>query len=88
MLTVNNLDIRHGDKHLFNNVSARINEKDHIGLVGVNGAGKSTLIKIISGIIETDPGVVNRPRRFSCPAAEFRCGKPEACNYCARKPRV
>jgi ATP-binding cassette subfamily F protein 3 len=65
MLTVNNLDIRHGDKHLFNNVSARINEKDHIGLVGVNGAGKSTLIKIISGIIETDPGVVNRPRRFS-----------------------
>ena len=65
MLTINNLDIRYGDKHLFNNVSARINDKDRIGLVGVNGAGKSTLLKIICGIAETDPGVVNRPKRFS-----------------------
>jgi ATP-binding cassette subfamily F protein 3 len=65
MLTINNLDILHGDKHLFNNVSARINDNDRIGLVGVNGAGKSTLLKIICNIIETDPGVVNRPKRFS-----------------------
>ncbi|MDX1775337.1 MAG: ABC-F family ATP-binding cassette domain-containing protein [Desulfobulbales bacterium] len=65
MLTINNLDIRHGNKHLFNNVSARINDNDRIGLVGVNGAGKSTLLKIISGITESDPGVVNRPKRFS-----------------------
>jgi ATP-binding cassette subfamily F protein 3 len=65
MLTVNNLDILYGDKLLFNNISARINDKDRIGLVGVNGAGKSTLLKIISGIAETDPGVVNRPKRFT-----------------------
>jgi ATP-binding cassette subfamily F protein 3 len=65
MLTINNLDIRYGDKHLFNNVSARINDRDRIGLVGVNGAGKSTLLKIICGIAETDPGVVNRPKRFT-----------------------
>ena len=65
MLTVNKLDILYGDKHLFNNVSARINDKDHIGLVGVNGAGKSTLMKIISGMVETDPGVVNRPKKLS-----------------------
>ncbi len=65
MLTINNLDIRYGNRHLFNNVSARINNNDRIGLVGVNGAGKSTLLKIISGITETDPGIVNRPKRFS-----------------------
>ena len=65
MLTVNNLDILYGDKHLFNNVSARINDNDRIGLIGVNGAGKSTLMKVISGIAETDPGVVNRPKQFS-----------------------
>src|SRR5210317_631588 len=65
MLTVNNLDIRFGDKLLFNNVSVRINDNDRIGLVGVNGAGKSTLLKVISGITETDPGVVTRPKRFS-----------------------
>ena len=65
MLTINNLEIRYGDKLLFNNVSARINDNDRIGLVGVNGAGKSTLLKIICNINETDPGVVNRPKRFS-----------------------
>jgi ATP-binding cassette subfamily F protein 3 len=65
MLTINNLDIIYGDKHLFNNVSARINDNDRIGLVGVNGTGKSTLLKVICNIIETDPGVVNRPKRFS-----------------------
>ena len=65
MLTINNLEIIYGDKLLFNNVSARINDKDRIGLVGVNGAGKSTLLKIIGGILETDPGVVKRPKRFS-----------------------
>jgi ATP-binding cassette subfamily F protein 3 len=65
MLIINNLDILYGNKHLFNNVSARINDNDRIGLVGVNGAGKSTLLKIIGNIIETDPGVVNRPKRFS-----------------------
>jgi ATP-binding cassette subfamily F protein 3 len=65
MLNVNNLDIRFGDKLLFNNVSARINDNDRIGLVGVNGAGKSTLLKVIGGIAEIDPGVVSRPKRFS-----------------------
>jgi len=65
MLTVNNLDIRYGDKLLFDNVSARINDNDRIGLVGVNGAGKSTLLKVIAGIIEMDPGIVKRPKRFS-----------------------
>jgi len=65
MLNINNLDIIYGDKHLFNNVSARINDNDRIGLVGVNGAGKSTLLKIICNSIETDPGVVTKPKRFS-----------------------
>lgn len=65
MLVINNLDIRYGDKHLFNNISARINDNDRIGLVGVNGAGKSTLLKVICGLTETDPGVINRPKRFS-----------------------
>jgi ATP-binding cassette subfamily F protein 3 len=65
MLTVNNLDIRFGEKLLFNNVSVRINDNDRIGLVGVNGTGKSTLLKVVCGITETDPGVVTRPKRFS-----------------------
>jgi ATP-binding cassette, subfamily F, member 3 len=63
MLSVNSLDIRFGDKHLFKNVSVRLNGSERVGLVGVNGAGKSTLLKIMAGLIETDAGVVTRARR-------------------------
>ncbi|MFA5152245.1 MAG: ATP-binding cassette domain-containing protein, partial [Clostridia bacterium] len=35
---------------------------DKIALIGPNGAGKSTLIKIITGQIEADNGIVKRPK--------------------------
>jgi ATP-binding cassette subfamily F protein 3 len=63
MFSINNLDIQYGEKHLFKDISVRINDNDRIGLVGVNGAGKSTLLKILCNIIETDRGVVSRAKR-------------------------
>jgi ATP-binding cassette subfamily F protein 3 len=63
MFSINNLDIQYGEKHLFKDVSARINDNDRIGLVGVNGSGKSTLLKILCNTIETDRGVVSRAKR-------------------------
>jgi ATP-binding cassette subfamily F protein 3 len=63
MFSITNLDIQYGEKHLFKDISARINDNDRIGLVGVNGAGKSTLLKILCNIIETDRGVVSRAKR-------------------------
>ena len=63
MFSINNLYIQYGEKHLFKDVSARINDNDRIGLVGVNGSGKSTLLKILCNIIETDRGVVSRAKR-------------------------
>ncbi|MBI5557890.1 MAG: ABC-F family ATP-binding cassette domain-containing protein [Deltaproteobacteria bacterium] len=66
MITINNLSIQYGAKHLFKNISGRINIKDRIGLVGVNGAGKSTLLKILAGISEADPGVVTRSKQVTC----------------------
>ncbi len=65
MLTINNLDIRYGKKHLFNNISVQVHTGDRIGLVGVNGAGKSTLLKIMAGTIEADGGVVSRAGWFT-----------------------
>ncbi|MBE9521372.1 MAG: ATP-binding cassette domain-containing protein [Proteobacteria bacterium] len=63
MFSINNLDIQYGEKHLFKDVSVRINDNDRIGLAGVNGSGKSTLLKILCNIIETDRGVVSRAKR-------------------------
>ena len=65
MISINNLDIQYGKKHLFNDLSARVNNGDRIGLVGVNGTGKSTLFKILAGLMETDAGVVVRSKRSS-----------------------
>jgi ATP-binding cassette subfamily F protein 3 len=63
MITINNLSLQYGDKHLFREVSGRINPQERIGLVGVNGAGKSTLLKMIAGQIETDFGVIVKSRQ-------------------------
>ena len=65
MLSVNHLDVRYGEKHLFKDISVRVHEGNRIGLVGVNGAGKSTLLKIMAGAAATDDGVVSRARNFT-----------------------
>jgi len=58
MLSINNLSIQYGDKHLFRNVSVQVYKNDRIGLVGVNGAGKSTLLRVMARQIETDEGIL------------------------------
>ncbi len=65
MLSVNHLDIRYGDKHLFKDVSIQIYEGNRVGLVGVNGAGKSTLLKIMAGVAATDDGVISVAKNFT-----------------------
>ena len=65
MLSVNHLDIRFGDKHLFKDISVRVHEGNRVGLVGVNGAGKSTLLKIMAGVAASDDGVISRARNFT-----------------------
>ncbi len=62
MITINDLSLQYGNKHIFRNVSARINNRDRIGLVGSNGAGKSTLLKLIAGVSQADPGVITKAK--------------------------
>jgi ATP-binding cassette, subfamily F, member 3 len=65
MLSINDLSLQYGDKHIFRNVSAQIHAGDRVGLAGVNGSGKSTLLKIMCGQHEVDPGIVSRAAWFS-----------------------
>jgi len=65
MLSINNLSLQYGSKHIFRDVSAQIHDGDRIGLAGVNGTGKSSLLKIMCGDLETDPGVVSRASWFT-----------------------
>jgi len=65
MLSINDLNLQYGSKHIFRDASAQIHTGDRVGLAGVNGAGKSTLLKIMCGQHEVDPGVVSRASWFS-----------------------
>ncbi|ABL65055.1 ABC-F family ATP-binding cassette domain-containing protein [Chlorobium phaeobacteroides] len=58
LLTVEGLQKKYGLKHLFEDVSFGIDDRDKIGLIGANGSGKSTLLKILAGVETPDKGKV------------------------------
>lgn len=58
LLTVEQLSHTFGDRVLFKNVSFRLLEGEHVGLVGANGTGKSTLMNILTGKLLKDEGKV------------------------------
>ena len=65
MLSINDLNLQYGNKHIFRNVSVQIHTGDRVGLAGVNGAGKSSLLRIMCGEQDVDPGIVSRASWFS-----------------------
>jgi ATPase subunit of ABC transporter with duplicated ATPase domains len=58
LLKVDNLSHTFGDRTLFKDVSFRLLNEDHVGLVGANGVGKSTLMNIITKQLIHDSGRV------------------------------
>ena len=47
------------DKPLFNDLTFKLMENDHLGLVGVNGIGKSTLLNLIADKMTPDKGKIS-----------------------------
>ena len=58
LLTVKNLSHGFGDRAIFDDVSFRLLQGEHIGLIGANGEGKSTFMNIITQKLEPDAGNV------------------------------
>lgn len=58
MLNIHNLSVSFGGTYLFEEVTFRLGAGDRVGLVGKNGAGKSTMLKILSGDLQPDSGVI------------------------------
>lgn len=58
MLNIHNLSVSFGGTYLFEEVTFRLGAGDRVGLVGKNGAGKSTMLKILSGELPPDSGVI------------------------------
>ncbi len=64
MIQVSNVTMRYGSKILFEDVSTQFISGRRYGLTGPNGAGKSTFMKVLTGELEAQKGVVNRPRKL------------------------
>jgi len=50
MLTIENLDVFHGDARALDDVSLDVAERSIVAIVGANGAGKTSLIRAIGGM--------------------------------------
>ncbi len=50
MLTINNIDVHHGDLQALQGLSLRVEDREIVTIVGSNGAGKSTLLRTICGL--------------------------------------
>lgn len=59
MISLSNIFIKYGDRVLYDEINFSVEKNEKIGLVGRNGTGKSTMLKIMSGDIKADSGVVN-----------------------------
>jgi len=59
LLEVEGLRFKYASEELFNNVSFRILNGDHIVIVGDNGAGKSTFMNLIAKNLIPDAGTIN-----------------------------
>lgn len=56
ILNIENLSFSFGDKIILKDVSFKISQGEHIGLIGVNGAGKTTLFNILCEKLIQDEG--------------------------------
>ena len=59
MLQVTDVGLRFGDKELYKEVNLKFIKGNCYGVIGANGAGKSTFLKILSGEIEPNTGVIS-----------------------------
>jgi len=58
MISVKNITLAYGKRVLFDEVNINFTMGNCYGVIGANGAGKSTFLKILSGEIEPNKGVV------------------------------
>ena len=58
MITVQNLALQYGKRVLFEDVNLKFTQGNCYGVIGANGAGKSTFLKILSGEIAANRGLV------------------------------
>ena len=62
LMNVAGLELSFGAQTIFGDVSFLIDERDHVGLVGVNGCGKTSMFKVITGEYSPDAGTCGKSK--------------------------
>ena len=65
LINIEGLSFGYGVNEIFNGLNLTIQEGERIGLVGRNGAGKSTFLKLLSGELTPDTGVISKKSRLT-----------------------
>ncbi len=58
VLTVENLSLSFGEKHVLQDFSLEVNQRENVVVLGKSGSGKSVLIKCIVRLIEANKGKI------------------------------
>lgn len=59
MISIRGLYKSFGENHVLQGIDLDVSKKENVVVLGRSGTGKSVLIKIISGLLKADKGVVN-----------------------------
>jgi len=70
MISVDSLSRSYGDFTAVDQVSFEIGKGEIVGLLGHNGAGKTTIMKMLTGYLEPDSGVINMDGHLISQGAE------------------
>ena len=62
LMNVAGLELSFGAQNIFGDVSFLIDERDHVGLVGVNGSGKTSMFKVLTGEYVPDCGTCGKSK--------------------------
>ncbi|MEA2507461.1 MAG: hypothetical protein QOH48_2079 [Actinomycetota bacterium] len=77
IIDVADLQYALGSRVLFEGVSFRIGDGQHVSLVGANGAGKTTLLKLIAGVLPRQAGQIHVDSSLGL-MQQFVAAAPEA----------
>ncbi len=72
LLSIENISLKFGKRHILNNVSLKIDEGKIIAITGKSGSGKTSLLGIISGLLDPDSGTVLYKKRNILKWGDFR----------------
>lgn len=80
LLSAQSVALSYGSQPILNDACLTIHAGDRIGLIGRNGSGKSSLLKLLTGLIPPDAGLVTRSQGLRIALLSQECALSRTCS--------